>query len=311
MTRYHRIDEITLKNKRVLLRLDLNVPLDGARIVDTTRIDQALPTIKFILGETHRLCIASHLGRPKGKVDPKYSLEPVARYLAEQLQREVILADNYVREPVDLMLSHLSPKECILLENLRFHDEEENNDSEFAAQLAKGIDVYVDDAFGAMHRAHASIVGVPRVLGPENCAVGFLAARELHALSYLRGQMERPYVVILGGAKVSDKIDVILQLIKRCNHMLFGGAMAYTLMHYMGRAVGGSKVETGKEALARSIMENARAHNVQLHFPVDHKCVSEFASDAVVEVHEQIPEGMLGVDIGPQTALAYADSSTR
>ncbi len=302
------LDMLDVKGKAVFLRLDLNVPIENGIILDDTRITATLPTIQKLLDEGAKLVIASHLGRPKGTVDKKYSLEPVGAKLAELLQCEVILISDYEKEPVDQFLQRLGKGEIILLENLRFHKGEEANSSEFVESLAKGIDLYVNDAFGTAHRAHASTVGLPESLGKNKCAAGLLMAKELKALSSVREGARAPYAVVMGGSKVSDKMGVILALIEQCTDLLMGGAMAYSFLKYKGSRVGISRTEDDKMMLVETIYRNAEARRVRIHLPQDHLISKEFSATAPFKVTEgvDIEDGYMGLDIGPKTREAYA-----
>ena len=304
-----KIDDLDLKNKKVFLRLDLNVPIKNGQITDDTRIRAALPTLKKVLEHTSKLAIASHLGRPDGKPNPAYSLAPVGELLAELLGREVLLIADYWEEPYDQVLNQSDQNQIVLLENLRFHSGETANDPEFARRLAQGIDVYIDDAFGAAHRAHASIVGVAEVLKPEERAAGLLIEKELEALGEVLAAPQHPFTVIMGGAKVSDKISVILNLLDKCNHLLIGGAMAYTFLKFKGIDVGTSRVETDKMDLVETIYRNAAARRVEIHLPVDHVAAASFSEEAEAEQISEagIPAGLMGLDIGEQTLLRYRD----
>ena len=302
------LKDFDLKGKKVFLRLDLNVPVKNGVIKDDTRIREALPTIKYILEHTHKVAIASHLGRPDGEVDLNYSLEPVGLRLAELLQREVVFVNDYVKEPYDQVLGQVDPQQFVLLENLRFNAGETKNDPDFCRLLAKGVDLYVNDAFGTAHRAHASTVGVAELLDPERRAAGFLMEKEIQALTSILHHPEAPFTVVMGGAKVSDKIAVILSLLNRCNHLIIGGAMAYTFLKYKGVNVGASKVEADRMDLVETIFRNAEARRVQIHLPLDHGCASTFKEDAVREdiAEQSIPGSLMGLDIGPKTVNAYS-----
>ncbi len=302
------LDMLDVKGKAVFLRLDLNVPIENGTILDDTRITASIPTIQKLLDEGAKLVIASHLGRPKGAVDKKYSLEPVGAKLAELLQCEVILISDYEKEPVDQFLKRLGKGEIILLENLRFHKGEEANSSEFVESLAKGIDLYVNDAFGTAHRAHASTVGLPESLGKSKCAAGLLMAKELKALSSVREGARAPYAVVMGGSKVSDKMGVILALIEQCTDLLMGGAMAYSFLKFKGSQVGISRTEDDKMMLVETIYRNAEARRVRIHLPEDHVISKEFSPTAPFKVTEgvDIEDGYMGLDIGPKTRETYA-----
>ena len=229
--KYNSLNDLDLTNRSVFLRLDLNTPLADGQISDETRIQAALPTIKYILEHTNKLCIASHLGRPKGKEDKRYSLAPVGEKLAELLGLEVLLYKDYEREPINQAILQLGKKQIILLENLRFHKEEKANDGAFAETLLKGFDFYVDDAFGAVHRSHASVAKCAELMPEPKKAVGLLIQKEIMALEKLKSST-RPFTVVLGGGKVSDKIGTILALLTHCNNLIIGGAMAYTFLRF-------------------------------------------------------------------------------
>ncbi len=304
------IDELQLTGKRVFLRADFNVPLDAVRrVTDDTRIREVLPTLRRLLQLGGRVMIASHLGRPKGKPDPALSLEPAASALSEMLGKsyEVLLADDCVGDGVRKLVKELKDGQVVMLENLRFHREEETNDVGFARELAENADVYVNDAFGAAHRAHASTVGmVPFV---KECAGGYLLKREMDFLGRLLRSPELPYVAVLGGAKVSDKIRFIESLLPRVNSLLIGGAMAYTFLSVDGVPVGKSRVEADKLDIARRALDAARRLGKDVLLPIDHVVSTEATAAAVArEVAERaIPAGMMGLDIGPRTRALYAE----
>ena len=304
------IDELQLTGKRVFLRADFNVPLDAScRVTDDTRIREVVPTLRRLLQLGGRVVIASHLGRPKGKPDPALSLEPAASKLSELLGKsyEVLLADDCVGDAVRKLVKELKDGQVVMLENLRFHREEEANDLGFARALAENADVYVNDAFGAAHRAHASTVGmVPFV---KEHAAGYLLRREMEFLGRLLRSPAEPYVGVLGGAKVSDKIKFIESLLPRVNTLLIGGAMAYTFLAVEGVAVGKSRVETEKFDVARRALEAARRLGKDVVLPIDHVVSTEASAAAVPrEVAERgIPAGMMGLDIGPRTRALYAE----
>jgi phosphoglycerate kinase len=304
------IDELQLTGKRVFLRADFNVPLDGAqRVTDDTRIREVLPTLRRLLQLGGRVMIASHLGRPKGKPDPALSLEPAASRLSELLGKsyEVLLADDCVGDAVRKLVKDLKDGQVVMLENLRFHREEEANDVGFARALAENADVYVNDAFGAAHRAHASTVGmVPFV---KEKAGGYLLKREMDFLGRLLRSPAKPYVAVLGGAKVSDKIRFIESLLPRVDALLVGGAMAYTFLAVEGVPVGKSRVETDKLDIARRALEAARRMGKDVLLPIDHVVSTEATATAPPrEVAERaIPAAMMGLDIGPRTRALYAE----
>ena len=301
------IDELTLTGKRVFVRVDFNVPLDDAQqITDDTRIKEALPTIRLVLQKGGKPILASHLGRPKG-VDPKLSLMPVAQRLSQLLgaEHQVLMADDCIGEGVGKQASELKPGQVLLLENLRYRKEEEANDEGFARQLAANADVYCNDAFGTAHRAHASTAGMVPFM-KEKCA-GLLIRKELEQLGKVVKGAEKPFVVVLGGSKVSDKIKVIENLLPKCQTMLIGGAMAYTFLKAMGLEVGKSRVEEDKLTLATKLMDSAKRLGVDLVLPLDHVCgTSPDAASRAVDVPDRsIPADMMGLDIGSKTRVLY------
>lgn len=302
------LDTIPLAGKTVFARVDFNVPLDDkGGIRDDTRIRATLPTIRYIVGEKARLVLASHLGRPKGKFDPKMSLKPVASRLAELLGQDVVLAPGVVGDEVERLKAGLKPGGILLLENVRFQAEETANDAGFSKQLAQGIDVYVNDAFGSSHRAHASVVGIAQFVKEK--AAGFLLQKEVEYLGRAVHSPLRPYVAILGGAKVSDKIPVIENLLGKADHILVGGAMAYTFFKAQGRDVGKSLVEDDKKDTALAILNRAREQKVDFELPVDHLLAPAVEAGAPTEVVSSFPfpPDRLAVDIGPETARKFAE----
>ena len=301
------IDELQLAGKRVFVRVDFNVPLDDSQqITDDTRIREALPTIRTILKAGGKPILGSHLGRPKG-VDPKLSLMPVAKRLTELLgkEHEVLIADDCIGEGVGKQAKDLKPGQVLLLENLRFHKQEEANDEAFARQLAANADVYCNDAFGTAHRAHASTAGMVPFL-KEKCA-GLLIRKEIEQLGKVVKNAEKPFVVVLGGSKVSDKIKVIENLLPKCQTMLIGGAMAYTFLKAQGLEVGKSRVEEDKLSLATKLLDSAKRLGVDLVLPVDHLCgTSPDEKTAATDVNERaIPKDLMGLDIGGKTRALY------
>ncbi len=288
-----------MKGKRVFMRVDFNVPLANGEISSDKRIKASLPSIQYALDQGGALILASHLGRPKGKPNPGMSLAPVAVRLSELLKRPVAMAPDCIGPAVEAMLP--KPGEILLLENLRFHPEEEKNDPEFSRKLAALCDVYVNDAFGSAHRAHASTVGM--IAYVEQAAAGFLMDKELEYLTKVTRNPARPSIAILGGAKVSDKIEVIQNLMKIVDRILIGGAMAYTFLRARGESTAKSLVELDKIDLARALM--AEAGN-KLELPVDHVVAAELKPGVATQVVTMIPDGMMALDIGPRTVDAYA-----
>ncbi|MGH9674720.1 MAG: phosphoglycerate kinase [Bryobacteraceae bacterium] len=292
--------DLDLSGKRVFIRVDFNVPLTagGAEITSDKRIRASLPTIRYALEHGAGLVLASHLGRPKGKPNPEMSLRPAARRLEELLGKTVRMAPGCVGAEVEAMLP--APGEVVLLENLRFHPEEEENDPEFSRRLAALADLYVNDAFGSAHRAHASTHGMVRHM--PRAAAGLLMEKEIEYLTFVTKNPPRPCVAILGGAKVSDKIDVIGNLLKLVDRILIGGAMAYTFLLAKGEPVGKSLVEPDKTDLARKLLADA---GDKLMLPVDHLVAPEIKGDAPTGVVEEVPSDRMGLDIGPRTVTAY------
>ena len=299
------IEQLPIAGKRLFIRVDFNVPLDKktGKVKDDARIRAALPTIRYAVEKKARVILASHLGRPDGKPVPEMSLEPAGVRLSQLLGQDVILADDCVGDGVKKLVAELREGQVLLLENLRFHPEEEANDESFSRELASLCDVYVDDAFGTVHRAHASTVGMAKLV-PQRGA-GFLVAAELKHLQPLLKGEGKPYLAILGGAKVSDKIKVIDQLLGKVDALLIGGAMAYTFLSARGVPVGASRVEKDKIDVARRILDKAAQSRVEVMLPADHVVAKEPKGGIPTEVVAQIPEGMLGLDIGPKTRELY------
>jgi phosphoglycerate kinase len=296
------IEDIALAGKKVLVRVDFNVPMTpDLKVSDDKRIVESLPTIKKILAGGGAVILMSHLGRPKGKPTPEFSLKPVAQHLSGMLKMDVKFAEDCVGRPARAAVDALQPGQVLLLENLRFHAEEEKNVEEFAKELASLGDVYVNDAFGTAHRAHASTEGVTRFLKPA--VAGYLMQKEIEYLGRAVGNPARPYMAILGGAKISGKIDVIQNLMPKVDALVIGGGMAFTFFRAQGLEVGDSLVEQEKLGLAKEIMDAAKAQNKRLILPVDCVIADKFENDAqrrIVPVN-QIPAGWRGLDIGPET----------
>lgn len=300
------VDQIELKGKRVLVRVDFNVPFaaDGS-IRDDIRIREALPTIRKILDGGGKAVLMSHLGRPKGKPNPEFSLKPVANHLSKLLQKPVQFAHDCIGAEVEQQVSALQAGDCILLENLRFHAEEEKNDPSFAAALARLGDVYVNDAFGTAHRAHASTEGITRYFRQN--AAGYLMQKELDFLGGALENPERPFVAILGGAKISGKIEVIQNLLKKVDSLLIGGGMAFAFLKAKGLEIGASLFEPETLDVAKSILQQAQEAKVELLLPVDAVIAEKLEPTAKTRIvpSDQIESGWMGVDIGPETAKRY------
>jgi len=327
MTKYS-IKDLDLRGKRVFIRVDFNVPIKNGAITDDTRITSSLPSINYALDQGATVILASHLGRPKGKPTPEFSLKPVADRLKQLLKRDIVFASDCIGEPAKSAVSAAQKgSQVVLLENLRFHAEEEKNDPAFAKALAELADVYVNDAFGAAHRAHASVAGMveyfsrpsasakasadkqdPKTSRPR-AAAGLLMEKELRYLGMALGDPERPFVAVIGGAKVSDKIDVIESMLGRVDRLLIGGAMAYTFFKALGMPVGKSLVEADKQDAARSVIDHAKARGVVLQLPVDHVVADKIDAAAKIEVLKVGDAAIgdrMGLDIGPESARLYA-----
>lgn len=299
------VRDIDLQGKRVLCRVDFNVPLKEGRITDDTRIRESLPTIRYVLEQNGaRLILMSHLGRPKGKAAPEFSLKPAAERLSELLGRPVAMAPDCVGPAVEDLVAKLEPGEVLLLENVRFHKQEEANDPEFAAALARLGDLYVNDAFGSAHRAHASTEGVARIIPG---VAGFLMEKEIRFLGGVLENPEKPFVAIIGGAKVSSKIGVLESLLARVSSLIIGGGMAYTFLKVQGIEVGKSLVEEELLETARSLLAQAERQSVRVLLPVDHKVGAEFNDSTAAEYVDgpSIPTDKIGMDIGQKTLEQY------
>ncbi len=300
------VKDIDLKGKKVLVRCDFNVPMNEKQeITDNTRIVAALPTIKYLLENNCAIILCSHLGRPKGEFKSEYSLKPVAKELENLLGKEIIMANDVIGEDAKAKAQELQNGQIMLLENVRFHKEETENDKEFSKQLASMAEVYVSDAFGSTHRAHSSTAGVAEFLPAVS---GFLIEKELKFLGNAVSNPERPFVAILGGAKVSDKIGVIDNLLEKVDTLIIGGGMAYTFFKAQGYEVGNSICEGDKLDLAKELMKKAEEKGVKLMLPIDTKIAKEYKADAESKTvkYNEIPEGWEGLDIGEETIKLYA-----
>ncbi|HDN97598.1 MAG TPA: phosphoglycerate kinase, partial [bacterium] len=305
------IEEKDYSNKKVFMRVDFNVPIKDGEITDDTRIKATIPTIEKLLSQNASLILASHLGRPKGKVVPEMSLKPVAKRLSELLNKEVKFVEDCVGEEVKKMASELKPGEILLLENLRFHKEEEEGDENFAKELASLADCYVNDAFATCHRKHASIVGIPKFI--KDVAAGLLIKKEIEALSKLLTNPERPFLLILGGAKVLDKIGIIKNLLDKVDTIITGGVMGYTFIKAKNWEVGDSKVEEEAIPAAKEIIKEINKRHLEFHTPLDHIIADKISEDAHYFPTERgtVPPGWKGVDIGPQAIEEYVDCIKR
>jgi phosphoglycerate kinase len=301
------LDLAGLRGKRVFVRVDFNVPLAEDRsVLDATRLEEALPTLRELIRAGAVIVLASHLGRPKGKRDPRYTLHPVADALASLLGRPVRFAEDCVGPEVEALVRTLGPGDAVLLENLRFHAGEEKNDPAFADQLAALADAYVDDAFGAAHRAHASVVGVPERLRAK--AAGRLMAREVAALGRLLGEPERPFAALLGGAKIEGKIDTLENLLPRLDLLLLGGGMANTFLAARGYGLGASLYEPDRVEMAKEILARAEGRGIEVVLPVDVVITDDLDQPTRIETvaADRIPDGLKAVDVGPETRRAFA-----
>ena len=302
------IDELPLEEKRVFIRVDFNVKVDAnGDVIDDTRIRAALPTIHYALDHKAKVILASHMGRPKGKRDPKLAMKPVGKRLAELLEGvDILLPEDCIGDAVRKLATDMQPGQVMLLENLRFHKDETENDPHFSKELAKLADVYVNDAFGTAHRAHASTVGMVQYV-PEKGA-GFLMRKEVETLTNLLEKPERPFTAILGGAKVSDKIGVIENLMNICDRILIGGGMSYTFLAAKGIDIGKSLFEEAKLHTAKRILERAQTRGIPIMLPVDHVIAAACEAGATPTITKglEIPDGMMGLDIGPKTVAEYS-----
>ncbi len=303
------VRDIDVTGKKVLVRCDFNVPLDKetGEITDNRRIRAAIPTIEYLINHNAKVILCSHLGRPKGEFNLKYSLKPVAEELSKLLGKEVKLAKDVIGEDAEKLTSEIKEGEVVLLENVRFHKEEEENDPEFAKKLASFAEIYVNDAFGTAHRAHASTAGVADYLPAVS---GFLIEKELEFLGNALDNPERPFVAILGGAKVSDKIGVIENLLDKVDTLIIGGGMAYTFYKAQGHSIGTSICEEDKIDLANDILNKAKEKNVKILLPIDNHVSAEYSNEAEDKYVEsaEIPEGFMGLDIGPKTIELFKNA---
>ena len=301
------VEDIAVKGKKVLVRCDFNVKMENGVITSDKRIVASLPTIKYLLDNGAKVILCSHLGRPKGQVNPEFSMAPVAARLSELLGQEVKLAADVVGESAQALAADLKDGEAMLLENVRFEPGETKNDVELSKKFAALAEVYVNDAFGSAHRAHSSTAGVADYL-PS--AVGYLIQKEIQFIGGALENPQRPLVAILGGAKVSDKIGVIENLIDKCDTLIIGGGMAYTFMRALGHTIGTSICEEDKVELAKSLMEKAEAKGVKFLIPKDNRVGKEYAPDTenMVVDSDEIPDGWMGLDIGPKTEKLFADA---
>ena len=301
------VKDVDVKGKSVLLRCDFNVPIDKfGNITDTKRIDESVTTINYLLNNNAKIILCSHMGKPKGQFDKKFSLAPVAIYLSEILKKDVKLAEDVVGESAVKTVGSLKPGEVCMLENLRFEPGEEENDDEFSKKLASFAQIYVNDAFGTCHRAHASTVGVAKYL-PAVC--GFLIEKEIIEISKIVNNPVRPLTAILGGAKISDKINVIDSLLEKVDTIIIGGGMSYTFMNALGYAVGNSICESDKISFAKDMMAKAKEKNVKFLLPLDIVIANKYSSDADHKITnaDSIPEGWMGLDIGPKTIELFSE----
>ena len=302
------IEDIDVKGKRVLVRCDFNVPLKDGVITDDKRIRESLPTIKYLAEHGAKVILCSHLGRPKGEFKPEFSMAPVAKRLSELLGKDVALATDVIGDSAHELASKLGEGDIMLIENVRFHKEEEKNDPEFSKQLASLAEIYVNDAFGTAHRAHSSTAGVADYL-PAVC--GYLIQKEISIMGKALSDPKRPFVAILGGAKVSDKIAVITNLLDKVDTLIVGGGMAYTFKAAQGEFIGDSICEKDKFDLALDILKSAKEKGVRFLLPVDSRCGDRYAPDCDMKIAVQedgVPKGYMGLDIGPKSEVLFADA---
>jgi phosphoglycerate kinase len=302
------IDKVDLKNKKVLVRVDFNVPLDeNLNVTNDNRIVESIPTIKKIISSGGKAILMSHLGRPKGERKPEFSLKPAVERLSKLLGKEVKLAPDCIGAETEKLVNEMKPGDVVLLENLRFHKQEEKNDPEFAKQLASLGDVYVNDAFGSAHRAHASTEGVTKFI--ETCAAGYLMQKELDYLGSALTNPKRPYCAVLGGAKISGKIDVINNLLDKVDTLIVGGGMAFTFFKAQGKEIGKSLLEAEKLDLAKELLEKVKTSKLKFLLPVDVVVADEFKNDSpatIVDI-DKIPADKMGLDIGPKSIKLFSD----
>ena len=306
MTAYNKktVEDIDVKNKKVLVRCDFNVPMEDGRITDDKRIVEALPTIKYLIEQNAKVILCSHMGRPKGEFNMKYSLKPVADRLSKLLAMSVLMAEDVIGDSAKKLTASMSDGDVVLLENVRFHAEEEKNDSDFAKALASLAEIFVNDAFGTAHRAHASTAGVASYL-PAVC--GFLIQKEISIMGGALSDPKRPFIAILGGAKVSDKINVIKNLLDKVDTLIIGGGMAYTFMKTLGYSIGTSICENDKLELASELLKHATEKNVTVLIPHDNRIGDRYDPNCTMYVSEShnIPDGWMGLDIGPVTEKMF------
>ena len=301
------MDDVNVKGKRVFVRVDFNVPMEEGKITDETRIRAAIPTIEALVNAGAKVILASHLGRPKGEVKEDMRLTAVGERLSQLMNRPVKKLDESIGEAVEKAVADMQDGDIVLLENVRFHKGEEKNDEELSKAFAKLADIYVNDAFGAAHRAHSSTEGITKFV--DTAVSGYLMQKELDVLGKALSNPERPFTAIIGGAKVKDKIGVIENLLEKVDHLIIGGGLAYTFIKAQGYSIGKSLLEEDKIELARVFIEKAKEKGVQLHMPVDAVVANEFSKDAETQVVDitNIPEDWMALDIGPKTAAHYAE----